>query len=138
MPFLQTLGVVATSGLALAFPPGDWSTTGDIEGQNVSVEAEVQTRGGRDYETGRPGTPTTEKYFRAAQTTCALFDGLDDPTSDLSGRCAEWERLVTEGLECDANSYYLARCTGRPVRSPPTAPLASGRQQAHPWPTSRA
>ncbi|UKJ62727.1 hypothetical protein H1Q78_13350 [Cellulosimicrobium cellulans] len=77
-------------------------------GNGYTVEAEQRTRGGATYETGSSGGgPATERYYRAAQTTCSVFDGLDDPTSDLSGRCADWERLVAEGLECDQSSYYL-------------------------------
>lgn len=89
-------------------PHGDWSGFGKIDNQEVHVEAELATRGGKSHEvSGGKGAPATERYYRSSQTTCAVFNGLDDPTSDLSGRCAEWERLVTEGLECDANSYYL-------------------------------
>ncbi|MET3975182.1 hypothetical protein ABIE39_001475 [Cellulosimicrobium sp. 4261] len=89
-------------------PRGDWSGFGKIDNQEVRVEAELATRGGQSHEvSGAKGGPATERYYRSSQTTCAVFNGLDDPTSDLSGRCAEWERLVTEGLECDANSYYL-------------------------------
>src|SRR5690606_35826681 len=103
----RTAILLVSFGLSLAPPPGDWSTTGDIAGQSVSVEAELRTRAGNSYESGASGGAATEKYYRAAQTTCAVFHGLDDPTSDLSGRCAEWERLVAENLECDENSYYL-------------------------------
>ena len=89
-------------------PPGNWSGIGKIDNQGVHVDAELATRGGGTYESGGgDGGPATEKYFRADQTTCAVFHGLDDPTSDLSGRCAEWERQLTETLECDADSYYL-------------------------------
>lgn len=82
--------------------------TGETAGDHVLLDAEIATRGGDDYETGGgSGGPATEKYFRADQTSCAVFHGLDDPTSDLSGRCAEWERQLTEHLDCDESSYYL-------------------------------
>ncbi|UKJ65024.1 hypothetical protein H1Q78_06630 [Cellulosimicrobium cellulans] len=39
---------------------------------------------------------------------CDLFDGLDDPTSDLSQGCADSQRLVEgERLECEEDSFYL-------------------------------
>lgn len=82
--------------------------TGETAGDHVLLDAEIATRSGEDYETGGgSGGPVTEKYFRADQTSCAVFHGLDDPTSDLSGRCAEWERQLTEHLDCDESSYYL-------------------------------
>lgn len=79
---------------------------GNSAGHGYTVVAELK-KNGLGVENQSSDGIATEKYFRAAQTTCAVFNGLDDPTSDLSGRCAEWERLVAEGLECDANSYYL-------------------------------
>ncbi|MDF9876638.1 hypothetical protein M2316_001976 [Cellulosimicrobium cellulans] len=105
------LALLPFAGITSVFtdPAPDYtSVRGASTGSNFIAEAESATRGGGTYEAGGgKRDPATERYYRAAQTTCSVFDGLDDPTSDLSGRCADWERLVAEGLECDENSYYL-------------------------------
>jgi len=107
---VATPTLLATSVVASAVASGGeygGGFKGHSSGNGYTVEAELRTRSGNTYESGTANGPATEKYYRAAQTTCAVFHGLDDPTSDLSGRCAEWERLVAENLECDENSYYL-------------------------------
>lgn len=105
---LVAVGHLQGTAAANSIPPayGDLDTW--ARDDSFVAHAEISTRSGNTYEaSGSDGGPPTERYYRAAQTTCAVFHGLDDPTSDLSGRCAEWERLVAENLECDENSYYL-------------------------------
>ncbi|MDF9877227.1 hypothetical protein [Cellulosimicrobium cellulans] len=94
---------------APASSPGDWSGIGKIDNQGVHVDAELATRGGKAFETGgADGAPAAERYFRSTQKLCEVFDGLDDPTSDLSQGCADFQRLIEgEQLECEADSFYL-------------------------------
>lgn len=90
--------------------PGYTDITGETASGSVLVSADQATRGGGTYEAGAAsaGGPATERYFRSTQKLCDIVNALDDPTSDLSQGCAEFERLVEgEQLECAADSYYL-------------------------------
>ncbi|MFE6235113.1 hypothetical protein [Cellulosimicrobium sp. NPDC057862] len=106
---LATVPAPAVHAMRYVSDPGYGDIVGQSTGDSINIEAERATRGGGTYETGG-GTsgPATERYFRSTQRLCELFDGLDDPTSDLSQGCADSERLLEgEQLECEADSYYL-------------------------------
>lgn len=90
-------------------PPGGFGHREQASGQEISVEAWRDTAAGGTHEvTTSTEGPATERYFRSTQKLCDLFDGLDDPTSDLSQGCADSQRLVEgEQLECEEDSFYL-------------------------------